>query len=553
MNSLTIKDLQVTYHSASSPAIKNINFAFENQQGFLLILGRSGSGKSTLAKVLSGVIPHIEGAEVKGFLEILGITPWEADPYTLSGTVTYVAQSPYDQMISDSVENEVKFTVENLEESSSINVAELLAKVGLLDFKDRKADELSGGQLQKLAIACALALNSKVIILDEPLAHLDPCSARELMNLLVELKQMGKLIILIEHRLREVVNYYMHIDHVLLLDQGSLIACFQGKELHKMVDLLIRAGIRVPVNLEAAYTLKITPKNPVDLTPLLYILKQLDWDSPFKETSQNPCDGECIKLNGVWAAYTANRYVLKDINLAFKKGFIYAIMGPNASGKTTLLKVMLGLLKPKRGTVKLLGRKVRSLKDSVGVVGYVPQNPDLILMFESVQRELEERALRSSYPGEVAELAEKLKVKELLNRNPHALSRGQRFRVALAATLALNPQILLLDEPTTGQDEECITALGEVLREFSENGGLAIVTTHDVDFALNYTDYCIVLLDGRVHAFGRTADILSSSEVLLKSNLAMPIILSACKKLKAPPLSECQLRSILQLHRGGST
>ncbi len=234
----------------------------------------------------------------------------------------------------------------------------------------------------------------------------------------------------------------------------------------------------------------------------------------------------------MWASYGGSSYALRDVSLRMEAGRSYAVMGPNASGKTTLLRVLMGLLKPKRGSVSFLGVKVRSLRNVVGLVGYVPQNPDLTLMSETVRGELESRAKG----GDVEEVAKQLRVDDLLDRNPHSLSRGQRFRVALAAALALNPKALLLDEPTTGQDEECIEALGQAIRGFVEEGGLAVVVTHDVDFALNYADHCVVLNSGEVYAEGEVEEVLSRSDVTSRCGLAKPMVLDVCCSLGLPPI-----------------
>ncbi len=533
MSRIVLEDLRVRYPREEDFAVRGISLTLE--KGFILILGRSGSGKSTLGKVISGVIPHVERADVEGRVEVFGIVPWEERPSDLPRKVTYVPQSPYDQVFSDTVMEEVLFVLENLGIDDLDVGRRCLKLVGLDGMEDRRSDELSGGQLQKLSIACALALGSRVIVLDEPLAHLEPRSSRELMRVLVRLKSMGKTILLIEHRLRDVLPFCDQIDEVVLLDEGRVVDVIPGGELHKRADMLSNLGIRLPANFRASIYLKLDMRSPLDVSPLEKAL-----------LSTNPVHRDCsagktvLEVENVWASYGGG-YVLRDISLRLRQGRVYVVMGPNASGKTTLLRVMTGFLKPKRGRIIAMGRTIRSVKDSSGIMGYVPQNSDLILMFETVRRELEERAVRNGYTGSIEELADRLLISNLLDKNPHSLSRGQRFRVALAASLALNPKILLLDEPTTGQDEECIEALGNVLREFVSSGGTAVVTTHDPDFALSYADDCIVIENGEVRSQGPPGDVLSDDKLVSELNLAKPMILSTCQKLGLPPITELEL------------
>ncbi len=534
MSRVVLEDLRVRYPREEGLAVKGVHLKIDEE--FVLILGRSGSGKSTLGKVISGVIPHVERAEVEGRVEVLGADPAKEHPPSLSRKVTYVAQSPYDQIFSETVLDEVLFVLENIDVKDLDIGKKCLKLVGLEGSENRRSEELSGGQLQKLAVACALALGSEVIILDEPLAHLEPRSSKELMKVLTELRSMGKTVILIEHRLREVIPFHSLIDRVIILDRGMVVSTVHGRELHKKVLLLANLGIRLPANFRASILLKQEMRSPMDLSPLEKVLLSAD------PVRTDISDGDMIlKVDRVWASYVGRRYVLKDISLELSSGRVYVVMGPNASGKTTLLRVISGFLRPKRGKIIALGRIIRSVSDSSGLMGYVPQNADLVLMFETVRKELEERAVRNRCPYNVNNLAKKLLVSDLMDKNPHSLSRGQRFRVALAASLALNPKILLLDEPTTGQDEECIEALGGVLREFVSSGGTAVVTTHDPDFAFNYADSCIVIKDGEVRSQGSPGDVLSEDDLVLELNLAKPMVLSTCQKLGLPPITELEL------------
>jgi len=525
MNKIVVKNLKVKYPSADDYALKIDELSLG--EGLYLLVGRSGSGKSTLGKALSGVIPHIENAEVLGEVKINGVDPRKVEVYVLSRTVTYLSQSPYDQTVSGYVEDELALVAENAGVGEE-RVEEVLKIMGIENLRRRKVDELSGGQVQKLIIAEVLLLNPAVLILDEPLAHLDPRSGRELLSTLASLKR-GKTIILIEHRLKDLVNHVGEVDKVFLIDRGSLVDVFTSAEMHKRGEVLKKYGLRLPINIELSTMCRRGLKSPHDLSTVEEVVKYVEARGGSEALKREAA----VEVRGLWFRYT-KEYVLKGVELQFSTGRVYAVLGPNASGKSTLLLTIAGVLKPKRGKVKLFGKSVKSMRDAAEVVGYVPQNPDLLLMFETVEKEIAERAKRlfksaNEVKRYVKEVAEAFNIGELLNRNPHSLSRGQRFRVALAATVAKRPKVLLLDETTAGQDEENISALGRFLESYTREEAAAVVVTHDVDFALNYADEVVVLYNGEVYAEGPPGEVLADDRIVERCNLTRPMVLEVCK------------------------
>jgi len=542
MNKIAVKNLRVKYPGAEDYAIRIDELSLG--EGLYLLVGRSGSGKSTLGKVLSGIIPHIENAEVLGEVEVNGVDPRRVDVYVLSRTVTYLSQSPYDQTVSGYVEDELALVAENAGVGEE-RVEEVLKIMGIDNLRRKKVDELSGGQVQKLIIAEVLLLNPAVLILDEPLAHLDPRSGRELLSTLVSLKR-GKTIILIEHRLKDLVNHVGEVDKVFLIDRGSLVDVFPGAEMHKRGEVLKKYGLRLPINIELSTMCRRDLKSPHDLSVVEEVIKYVEARGKSETFNREAT----VEVHGLWFRYT-KEYVLKGVELQFSTGRVYAVLGPNASGKSTLLLTIAGVLKPERGEVKLFGKSVRSMRDAAEVVGYVPQNPDLLLMFETVEKEIAERAKRlfksaNEVKRYVKEVAEAFNIGELLNRNPHSLSRGQRFRVALAATVAKRPKVLLLDETTAGQDEENISTLGKFLESYTREGATAVVVTHDVDFALNYADEAVVLYNGEVYAKGPPGEVLADDRIVEKCNLARPMVLEVCKKLGVRPVRD---RDVVKMAR----
>ena len=551
MSRIVIKDLYVKYPNSEDYALNNVNFEFKLGKLYL-ITGKSGSGKSTFGKVITGIIPQIEKAEVFGEINVLNHNPLNTNIYEFAKIATYISQSPYDQVISGYVEDELMFVLENLGELNFNKIDTTLKYLGIEDLKNKKIDELSGGQIQKLVIANILLLNSKVIILDEPFAHLDPKSSRDLMELLIRLKSESKCIILIEHRLKDLVNYFNEIDNVILIDEGKVIDAFPGCEIYKKTQLLKEYGLRIPINLELSLVCKIEICDSNDLKPIEVIVKQLSIPEKI-ETKLAENTSPIVEVFNLWFAYFKNNFVLKNINLKLNSSTVYTVLGPNASGKSTLLLNIAGILRPRKGFVKVLDKIIKSTKDTAGIVGYIPQNPDLVLMFESVEKEIKERA-KSLIKSEIElsrftlELARTLRVNDYLFRNPHSLSRGQRFRVALAATLALKPKILLLDETTTGQDEECISILGELIKNYVvKNNAVALIATHDIDFACNYTQKAIVLHNGQIYAIGNTIDILSRDDVVNACNLVKPITLEIFNKYGVKPVPDKELLNLVKL------
>jgi len=481
--------------------------------GLFLIVGRSGSGKSTLGKVIAGVIPRVERAEVTGEVK--------APP-----RVAYLHQSPYDQVFSTYVIDE--FLLAKELSGSRRDVLEAAKLADVEELLGAKISELSGGQLQKVLIGVTLLLDFPLYILDEPLAHLDPRSAREFLSTMAKLKKDGT-ILLIEHRLKEVLQIYRHIDRIILLDGGKVVDVVRPKDVSAKAWLLSRLGLRLPLSLKCSLRLGVPAVDPLDPAPVEYALelyKRRDGAGEIGET--------LVEVRGLYFSY-GRRVVFAGASYTARSKSVYILFGRNGSGKSTFLHILAGVLKPKKGFVHVAGR-----------AAYVPQNPDLILMYETVESELLSRAktwARSKAEAReyVLKVADALGVKPLMDRNPHALSRGQRFKVALAAALSSRPRALLLDEVTSGQDEESIEALGIMLREFVREDNIAIIASHDVYFALDFADYASVVVGGLITEPKPVGDVLTDERLLETGNLVAPPHLEICKKRGIPPVREREL------------
>ncbi|NPB00972.1 MAG: ATP-binding cassette domain-containing protein [Crenarchaeota archaeon] len=540
---IEIENLQVRYPDSNSYSL--VIDELEIYEGeTVLVLGRSGSGKSTLGKTISGVIPHIEKGEVRGRLEVSNIDPRTAPIEDIVRRVAYLAQSPYDQVIFTRVVDEIRITIENIRgRADEKDVDHYLDLLGIGHLKYRNVRELSGGELQKLAIACILALDPEIIILDEPLAHLDPQSCREFSSIVEKLREMRKTLIIIEHRFRELVDPIDRglIDRIVLLDNCKLASVIESREIVKNLKVLDSLGIILPLNCKLSILLNRELKSLSDLSIIEYVADLLSTLESRTERARE--DNPLITIENLYAGYISMfrglrrtvLWVLKNVTLRVLKGEVVGVVGPNGAGKSTLLRAILRIVPYIRGRIIIYGKEIKRIGDLRGLVGYVPQNPDLILIHDTVFREIFERARISCRNIKEAEkkamnIARELGLSEVLHKCPHSLSRGQRFRVAIASVLALDPAVLLLDEPTVGQDEECIEKLGEIVKEHVRSGLGAIVVTHDLHFILDYVDRMYVLENGQVIAEGDPLDIMTS-KIMDKIRLPVPDYVHIFKKL----------------------
>ncbi len=532
---IVLRDLEVIYPQQERPAL-TVDELEIDKGSTVLILGRSGCGKSTLGKVISGVIPHVERGIVRGVIEVAGKDPRIESIGKLIHTVAYLAQSPHDQTIFTRVLDEIRSVLENVRgEFEEQEVDHYLKILKIEHLKYRKVTELSGGEVQKVVIACVLAVDPQIVVLDEPLAHIDPKSCREFSNILKILREREKTVILIEHRFKELIRFIENklIDLIVILDNGKIRHIIRPEEVFNRLKILKELGIAIPVNLELSIILNCRLRNCLDYRSVVLALELLKEKIRSVEREYEDFHNDVIiSLRNLYAGYVKKfkgtkrevEWIIRNVNMDFKSGFIYGILGPNGTGKSTLLKAIIRQVPHVKGSIAIRGRKIRRIEDVFGIVGFVPQNPDLVLMYETVHRELMSRALikyRNIKEAEkkVLEVCRDLNITELLDRCPHSLSRGQRFRVAVASVLVYEPDILLLDEPTVGQDEECIEILGDILRSYVKDGKVAIIVTHDLNFLMDYTDIAILLYDGEIISVDSPLRILSNVELVSRADI----------------------------------
>jgi energy-coupling factor transport system ATP-binding protein len=509
---IDLQGITYTYPGADRPALDHLDLKIAEGE-FVLVVGPSGAGKSTFLRCLNGLVPHFYGGQFSGRISVGGRNPLTAEPRGMSDWVGFVLQSPEAQAVADTVEDELAFAMENHNVPPALmrkRIEEVLDQVDIAILRRRRMETLSGGQRQRVAIAAVLTLQPKVLILDEPTSQLDPQAAEEVLTLLQKLNaDLGLTILVSEHRLERVVQY---ADHMLYFPgQGQPPLFGTPDEILREIPLappLVSLARRLhwsplPLTIKAGRTfardLDLPPGPPVRL------------EGTGSPTGRIPA----LAVKNVWFAYNGHD-ALAGVSCEFKPGQIVALMGRNGSGKTTLLKNMVGLLRPQQGRVEVEGQDTSALKVQAIArkVGYVPQNPDALLFSDTVADEIAFTRRSHGLPAmETDDLLVTLGLSALRSSYPRDLSGGERQRVALAAILAAEPGIVLLDEPTRGLDYAQKKALTGYLRARSREGKTIIMATHDVELVARCADRVIILGEGQIVVDGPTRESMRASMV----------------------------------------
>lgn len=488
MEVFKIQDLTYSYPEAKEPALQGIDLHI-NEGDFILLLGKSGSGKSTLGRVFNGIIPDFYGGKISG---------------TIEGTrdVGMVFQDPEKQLVMDHVEREIAFGLENIGSSYPLmrkRVMEALSFLNLTDIKNQKTYELSGGQKQKVAIGTALAMGSRLLVLDEPTSQLDPTSADEILHVVEKLnKELGYTIILIEQR----IDRCFHMaDRILFMDSGRLVFndtpqkfIYWSREhclnfLPSISRLFTTWGYKnIPMTIKDG---RAELKKIIDLSNRIS-------EKPISEQEEGDT---VLQAEDIHFTYNNGIKALKGLSLVVKKGQILGVMGQNGSGKSTLLKAICGLIKSMKGKMIISGD-----------VGYLSQNPNDYLFNDTVYEELKFTLKNKNIKdySKIDEILKQLYLSAVRDINPRDLSGGEKQRVALASVLVAEPDIILLDEPTRGMDRELKDALGETIERLHKQGKTIIVVTHDVEFVAKYCTKVCLLFDGTVVQIGNCHEVFSS-------------------------------------------
>lgn len=518
---IKLDNMSFTYNGATKLALQNINLTIEDGE-FVLITGPSGGGKSTLCRCFNGLVPHFYGGTIGGRVEVCGMDILKHSPKELATKVGMVFQDPENQLVTTDVEREIAFGLENLGLPTNLiarRIEESLDTIGIAALRYRNHKELSGGEKQKIAIASVLALHPQVLVLDEPTSELDPQSAEDVTRILERLNdELGITVVLIEHRLDRVIHL---VDRILIINEGRILANGHPGEImsNKRSD---DSGIGIPSVIRLIQQLRQNGF-AIDDMPLtvkdarLILQRNINKVKVATFKDDNPLTIPVIKSEKLWFTY-GDRVALRDVNLTFHEGEFIAIMGRNASGKTTLVKHLNGLLRPSRGKV-LIGGIDTAHKDVAELsqqVGYVFQNPNDTLFADTVEDEvalsLKNRHLE---PDNIARLVAQILIRFKLERYrltyPGNLSGGEKQRLALASVLVSEPKIVVLDEPTRGMDYTLKKELTGFLDEYRRHGHIVIIVSHDVEMVAECADRVVLLSEGKVVVDGSKREVLSKA------------------------------------------
>jgi energy-coupling factor transport system ATP-binding protein len=497
---LSIQNLTFRYRTRQTDAIQNIHFDLHPGE-LLLLAGSSGCGKTTLMRAINGLIPNTYTGSVTGDIQIYGKSAFQMTMSEISQAVGTILQDPERQILGSYVLNEVAFGLENLalpQEEIVKRVDETLRYLGINHLRDRETFSLSGGEKQKVALAGVLAMRPNILLLDEPLASLDPASANEALLLLRRLADEGISILLVEHRVEDVLS--IHPDQVIYMEEGRQIYCGDPAG---MMDVVDYHKIKLP----AQAVIERARKEPAPVYQP--VIQKLSEPQPI------------VQFNHVSFRYSEDLpEVLHDIHFEINKGDVIAILGHNGAGKTTLVKHILGLLKPTAGTVTLEGKDTRqtTVAQNAKTIGYVFQSPTQMLFAPTVAEELafgpknlkfDEETIQKS----VSWAIQTVHMEEEMKNPPLSLSFGQQKRISIAAILAMRSRILMLDEPTAGQDYWNYVAFMDAIMQMPGFDSILFIT-HDVDLSVVYANRILLVYQGRIVADGSPAEVLKTEKLL---------------------------------------
>ena len=554
-----LRDITYTYEGETSPVINGVSLRVEPGE-FVLILGPSGCGKSTLLNVLNGTIPHTLRGELGGHAVVCGKSVPDTKVTNFATEVGMVFQDPEAQIINTRVRDEVCFGLENLcrpADEIMARQAEALAYVGLPDAGDLSIFDMSGGQKQRVSIAAVLAARPRLLVLDEPTANLDPAGMAEVFAVLHRLnREFGTTIIMVEHRVDELAD---RVTRVIMMDRGEVV--FDGKpraafarrrEGHSEEAETIATSAWFPqvsefaLELATAAGIAVAPDvMPLNVTEAVAFAEGVMARGLVQSTAkpaapESAAPGEkLLSIRDLTFGYTRERPILKNVSLELETRSIVALLGQNGSGKTTLARALIGINPVERGTVYLGDRDISDLgpREISAEIGYVFQNPDHQFVTDQIDEEvaygLKVRGYAEDFIARrVDEVLDIVDLARYRHRSPFNLSLGERRRLSVATMLVLEPRLLVLDEPTIGQDHERAQHLMRLMDRLRERYGTTILMiTHDVRLVAEWADRAIALRGGGIAFDGKPEALFAQADLLKESALLPPPIFEVSKAL----------------------
>ena len=525
-------DFSFQYRAQAKPTLNNINLTiYEGEK--VLIVGPSGSGKSTLSNCINGIVPFSNEGKISGSLKVKGKETKEMSIFELSNSVGTVLQDPDGQFIGLTVGEDIAFKLENdcvSQEEMKEKVKIVSEIVGIDTHLNAAPYSLSGGQKQRVTLAGVMVGDVDILLFDEPLASLDPATGKSAIELIDQIqKETKKTVLIIEHRLEDVLH--CAVDRVIVVNNGEIAADITPAELLSS-NILSETGIREPLYITALKYAgcTITPEmKPEHIDTLNIDLCREKLKTWYEETSEEEkqTTGEAIlEMKDVKFSYESGKEILHGVSFKVNKGEMVSIVGRNGAGKSTISKLICGFYKPTEGQILFDGRDLinDTIKERAEKIGIVMQNPNQMIsktmIFDEVALGLKVRGVpEEEIKNRVFETLKICGLYEFRNWPISALSFGQKKRVTIASILVLNPEVIILDEPTAGQDFKHYTEIMEFLKELNKKGVTIVMITHDMHLMLEYTNRAIVLSNGLKSAEDIAANVLTDEEVINKANL----------------------------------
>lgn len=535
------------YDAQAEATLKDISFDIVKGEK-VLILGPSGSGKSTLAQCLNGIIPNIHKGQAKGQVRIDGQDIFKQSIYDKSQLVSTVLQDPDGQFIGLTVAEDLAFALENdcADQSEMKDKVALWAeRLDLTSLLNYRPQDLSGGQKQRVSLAGVLIDESPILLFDEPLANLDPKSGQETIDLIDKIhKEVGATTIIIEHRLEDVL--YRPVDRILLVNDGTLLFNGSPDELLSST-LLLENGIREPLYVTVLRQLGFDTRDAQNLSQLDALdLSDLVLPDRVLKDKRDSSSDSILKVEGLSVSYGDNPAIIEDMSFSLKKGERLAIVGKNGAGKSTLAKALCGFV-PSQGKLTYKGQNISqdSIAERSERIGFVLQNPNQMIsqtmIFDEVALGLRLRGIEEDEVEErVHEVLKTCGLYSFRNWPISALSFGQKKRVTIASILVLKPEIIILDEPTAGQDYKTYTDIMNFLDSLQKQGHTIVMITHDMQLMLEYSDRCLVVVEGEIIADDKPVTILNQKDLLESANLKQTSLYTLGQKLSSDPVEVTQ-------------
>ncbi|MEE0123774.1 MAG: DUF3744 domain-containing protein [Streptococcus salivarius] len=535
------------YDAQAEATLKDISFDIAKGEK-VLILGPSGSGKSTLAQCLNGIIPNIHKGQAQGQVRIDGQDIFKQSIYDKSQLVSTVLQDPDGQFIGLTVAEDLAFALENdcADQSEMKDKVALWAeRLDLTSLLNHRPQDLSGGQKQRVSLAGVLIDESPILLFDEPLANLDPKSGQETIDLIDKIhKEVGATTIIIEHRLEDVL--YRPVDRILLVNDGELLFNGSPDELLSST-LLLENGIREPLYVTVLRQLGFDTRSAQNLSQLDALdLSDLALPDRVLKDKKDSSSDSILKVEGLSVSYGDNPAIIEDMSFSLKKGERLAIVGKNGAGKSTLAKALCGFVSS-QGKLTYKGQDISqdSIAERSESIGFVLQNPNQMIsqtmIFDEVALGLRLRGIEEAEVEErVHEVLKTCGLYSFRNWPISALSFGQKKRVTIASILVLKPEIIILDEPTAGQDYKTYTDIMNFLDSLQKQGHTIVMITHDMQLMLEHSDRCLVVVEGKIIADDKPVTILNQKDLLESANLKQTSLYTLGQKLSSDPVEVTQ-------------